>query len=72
MVSHSTREVGDGSAPFDFFLFVVGNYLRSFCSLLFKEVQCRLRVREITLEIGDMFVLYSISPKPNKLSFETE
>ena len=32
----------------------------------------RPRVREIILEIRDVFVSYSISPKPIKLSFETE
>ena len=32
----------------------------------------RPRVREITIEISDLFVSYSISPKPIKLWFETE
>ena len=32
----------------------------------------RPKVRDVTLEIGDMFVSYSISPKPLKLSFKTE
>ena len=32
----------------------------------------RLRVRNINLEISDVFVSYSISLKPIKLSFETE
>ena len=39
----------------------------AFCK--FKAVD---RVRGITREIIDMFVLYSISPKPFKLSFEAE
>ena len=38
--------------------------------LMFKEV--KPRVRDMTLEISDMFVLYSISLKSFKLSFETE
>ena len=32
----------------------------------------RPRVRDVTLETNDIFVSYSISPKPIKLSFETE
>ena len=32
----------------------------------------RPRVRDITIEISDMFTSYSISPKPIKLLFEIE